>query len=178
MFLTSDRYAGNVALSVEGLPSTWSGSFDPSDSVTIAADGTANVMLNVIVPQAAEATTATITVRATPSPPSVSRTRTASMTVQNEFVIRIAAGTGSGNHGFPAAVFLRPGARLTWRNDDSTEHIIHGDGIIPHQNVSGAGNGYSILLDGVGPGDTGHFYCHSHGQGTGEGNLTIIEPGP
>ena len=38
------------------------------------------------------------------------------MTVQNKMIVAIPAGTGSGNHGFPAQLTLRVGTLLSFRN--------------------------------------------------------------
>jgi len=171
--LTSQSYAGGVTLSAEGLPASWVGTFDPPGTIDLAANGTAYPTLHVAVPSNGEATTATITVRATPTGPAgPPETATAGIIVQNEFVIVIAAGTGTGDHHFPLSTLLRPGTRLTWRNDDTTvPHIIHGNGFIPHQ-ADGPGLGYSVVLPDPGQ-DT--YYCHSHGTDTGVGAITVSQ---
>jgi len=91
-------------------------------------------------------------------------TASAGMTVQNEFVIVIAAGTGDGDHHFPANTHLRPGTTLTWRNDDGpTLHIIHGVGFIPHQNTGSTALVYSVVMPNSAT-DPATFSCHSHGH--------------
>lgn len=60
------------------------------------------------------------------------------------------------------------GIQLQFTNLGPGSHVVHGDGVIPHQNTAApTPPGGSYLLHGpiLNPG-TGHVYCHLHGPST------------
>lgn len=169
--LASTNFAGPVALSVLGAPATWQVAITPSATVTLANGGTGSATVTVTIPTNGEAMSAgrilTVHASATPGDQDVSPV----VTVANEYIIPIAAGTGIGAHWGALAgttINLTSGVILTFRNDDSIGHRIHGSGSIPglpHQAATmGPGGTYS---DTLGVGLDSDVYCHDHGTGTG-----------
>ena len=71
-------------------------------------------------------------------------------------------------------VRLKAGTRLHIRNTDTIAHRIHSDAALPgfpHQPASmGPGGMYEVTLASTG---SDLFYCHDHGQGTGQVRLTV-----
>lgn len=169
--LSSDHFDGDVTLSATGVPAGWTATFEPS-TVTLADGGTGAATLVVVVPSDAAAAAATIGVDAQAAPGL--RQASAALTVANEYVVDLAAGTGSGAHAFPPNLTLKLGATVRVRNSDTTPHRVHSDGGagFPHQETSMA-QGESYLAT---PGDVGgyRFYCHDHGDGLGATALTVV----
>ena len=102
-------------------------------------------------------------------------TRSLTLTVANEYVLQIPAGTGSTGAHWSAAggslLLLRAGTRLTIVNADGTPHSVHTGDLIPgfpHQPGSmSLGQQFSHTLSA----GEDVIYCHDHGTATGQ--LTI-----
>lgn len=173
--LTSTGATGPVALSLTGAPAGWQATFSPSATPTLVAGSTTNVTVAVSVPSNATAAPSgqALSVRAALGSDVIARSVT--LTVSNEYVLTIPAGTGSSGAHWSAAggsvLLLRAGTTLTIRNADGTPHSVHTDDDIPgfqHQQGSMTlGQEFSNVL-GVGE-DV--IYCHDHGTATGQ--LTI-----
>ena len=172
--LASSDFDGTVDLAVTGAPAGWAVTLDETSvdlgdgtpvivegPVTIASDGAA-------APAGQE-----LTVTATGAPGT--RSVTIDITVADEYVLPIAAGTGDGPH-WPdhagGVIALRVGTTLRVRNDDATFHRIH-----PEENIDGfahqpesmaAGGSYLAVIGGTG---TEAIYCHDHGHAD---HVTIV----
>lgn len=164
-------FSGPVTLAATGLPASWTVTFTPA-TIDAVDGGTAASEMKIVIPPNGDAvaTGQTLTVETTAAPGA--HTATASLTVANAYTFAISTGTGIGAH-FGAMsgglLRLRAGSTLKILNSDGTGHRIHaGGGVFPHQdNVMAQGESYTVIVaDGS---DT--FYCHTHGQGTGEVNV-------
>ncbi len=95
-------------------------------------------------------------------------------TVANQVTVNIAAGTGMGNHlSLPATnapIRIRQGTKIVFHNADGIQHVIHGNGGIPHENTAagGAGTDYTVT-----PSGDATWYCHSH-EGSGMSRPVLI----
>lgn len=161
-------FSGPVTLAAAGAPASWTVTFSPA--TVEAIDGaTAAATMTVAIPSDGDAAIAgqALTVNATGAPGA--RSASTTLTVADEYTVTIASGTGAGLHWGPMAgglLRLRAGSTLQIRNSDGTGHRIHSDGgVFAHQdNVMAQGESYTVTVaDGA-----DIFYCHTHGQGTGE----------
>jgi hypothetical protein len=167
----ASAFSGPVTLAASGAPDSWTVTFTPP-TVTAVDGGTVASEMKIVIPPngdpAAAGQTLTVDASGAPGP----RTATATLTVANEYTFAINPGTGEGIHWGPmngGLLRLRAGSTLHITNSDTIGHRIHaGGGVFPHQdNTMGPGESYTVqILDGS---DT--FYCHDHGQGTGEVNV-------
>ena len=69
---------------------------------------------------------------------------------------------------------INAGTMLRFINYDTAPHRVHSDGGagFPHQDFDmGPGQEYDVTPTGTST--TYRFYCHSHGESTGETNLTV-----
>ncbi len=172
--VTSSHFAGPVTLAATGAPAGWVVAVQPT-SVTVADGGTATATVTVRVPSNGAPAPAgqTLTIAATGA--AVTASSAAALTVTNDYVIGVGP-AGAGTHWGAmngGVIRIKAGTRLHIRNDDTTAHRIHtggGVGGFDHQGANmGPGGSYDVTpTDGS---DT--FYCHVHGQGTGEVNLVI-----
>lgn len=170
--LTSDNFEGPVTLAVTGLPASWTAELSPTMVVLGVDSDTAIVALTITVPSNGDpATDAVIGVDAQAAPGL--RQASSLMTVANEYIHAIPAGSGTGQHQFPGRIDLKLGASLRVLNSDTTLHRIHSNGGpgFPHQEGSmGQGEAYVVTPEDVGDYT---FYCHDHGEGTGVTNLVV-----
>lgn len=179
--LTSTGLAGVVSLSVTGAPGTWTVT-PPSNPVNLTANGQTIADVVVTIPSNGDAAPSgrTLTIEATVA--SHSDTAQTVVTVANQFIAPIAVGANSaGGHWGALAgttIHLNTGTLLTFRNDDTTSHLIHAGTSLPglqHQNTSGPGiapgGTYDQTLTGTG---TDLVYCHLHA--TPADNIRITVP--
>jgi len=170
--LTSSNFEGPVTLTATGLPASWTAEFSPP-SPTLELDGSTIVALTITVPANADAAPTGMTIGVDALAEPGLRQASSVMTVANEYVLSIPAGTGTGSHQFPGRIDLKLGATLRIANGDTTLHRIHSNGGpgFPHQETSmGQGEAYVVTPEDVG----GYlFYCHDHGEGTGVTNLVV-----
>jgi hypothetical protein len=164
-------FTGPVELAAVGAPDSWNVTITPS--TVDAVDGTtATAMVRVVIPPNGDAaeTGRALAIHATATPGA--QNADMMITVANEYDFPIAAGTGTGAHWGSMSgglMRLRAGTTLKIQNNDTIPHRVHsGGGVFPHQDASmGPGASYTVVVqDGS---DT--FYCHDHGQGTGEVNV-------
>lgn len=168
--LTSERFVGPVELALTGAPESWNVRFEPSATATLAYDGTAVVDLIIEIPSNGEAGEIALAIDAVAAPGL--RTQATALSVANELIIDIAAGTGSGAHPFPSRVDINVGTSVSIRNSDGTAHRIHSDNGnegFPHQpDNMGQGEAYTFTVTGTGE---LNYYCHIHEVVAGVGQL-------
>jgi len=140
-------------------------------TLDLAAGETATVQVAVKIPTDAGAISPTLKVDLASG--AVTADVSSAFTVANTYTLTIPAGTGnSATHaGLPspnAPLRLKAGAKVTFDNADSITHVIHGNGGIPHENLSlgAAGTSYTVTLT-----NDATWYCHSH-----EGNTQPLRP--
>lgn len=169
--VSATDFSGPVALTAAGAPASWTVSITPA-SVEVVDGGSATATVRVVIPANGDAATAgqALAVNATAAPGAQSTSAT--LTVADQYTVSIGAGTGTGAHWGAMSgglLRLRAGSKLRILNSDVTGHRVHaGGGVFAHQdNIMAQGEAYTVTVqDGS---DT--FYCHTHGQGTGEVNV-------
>ncbi|HVK72532.1 MAG TPA: hypothetical protein VM734_04405 [Kofleriaceae bacterium] len=173
--MSATNFSGPVTVAAGGVPASWQIAITPT-TVDLIDGGTAMASVEITIPPNGEAAPdgATLTIEATGAPGN--RSGTAMMTVANEYVFSVAAGTANGVHWGAmngGLVRLKSGTKLVIKNDDTTGHRIHTNGGISgfgHQGATMApGASYAVT---VGDGSD-NFYCHDHGQNTGTVNVTV-----
>ena len=164
-------FSGPVALVAAGAPDSWNVTITPA-TVDVIDGSTVTATVRVVVPPNGEAATTgrALAINATGAPGAQSTQ--AMLTVANEYTFPIAAGTGQGAHWGSMSgglLRLREGTTLKILNSDTIGHRIHaGGGVFDHQGATMApGASYTVTV--AAGSDT--FYCHDHGQGTGEVNI-------
>lgn len=163
-------FSGAVTLAVSGLPSSWNVQFSPAATVDVPRDGVANATMVVSIPTDAEAAAASASLVADAS--AGQRTAPIELLVKPELVVRIppnALDNPSMSFGGSLRVrYFAPGTKITWVNDDTINHRIHGNGAggLEHQaeNLQPGGS-YSVILTAPGVYEYG---CHIHPQMTGQ----------
>lgn len=91
-------------------------------------------------------------------------TTTSAFTIAKQLTINIPAGTGTtSNHLMlpspNAPIRVRAGTKIVFHNADGTNHVIHGNGGIPHENTAlGQPNTDYVVT----PSGDATWYCHSH----------------
>jgi cysteine-rich repeat protein len=132
-------------------------------SVTLAADATEIVTIRVAVPTDTAGLTGSVNIDVTGAPEAL--TQSAAVTVANQYVLVIPAGTGANiphaNVG-PINLRLRAGAKLIFSNQDTIAHRIHGPGgSFPHEEAGGGqpGGAYEVS-----PTQNATWYCHTHNE--------------
>ncbi|KAB2904392.1 MAG: hypothetical protein F9K40_06965 [Kofleriaceae bacterium] len=164
-------FSGPVQLAAAGLPESWNVTITPA-TVDVIDGATVTATVTIVIPPNGEAAEAglALAIDATAAPGAESAE--AMITVANAYTFPIASGTGTGAHWGAMAgglLRLREGTRLEILNSDSIGHRIHaGGGVFDHQGATMApGASYTVTV--AAGSDT--FYCHDHGQGTGEVNI-------
>ena len=182
--VVSDRFVGPVTLSAANFPDSWQVSFSPSETVNLAANGTAAVTMSVVVPSDAEAMTALVQVSGD-ADGGITKQAAISLAVANEYIVAIPAGTGGGSHPFPGTLDTLLGATVIFVNYDGSQHRIHSDGDangFPHQSSAGMapapgdgspGGTYEVTVTRA---SSTQYYCHEHGAGSNVGRLSVSDP--
>lgn len=149
-------------------------------SVTLAANGTSNVMYSLKVPSNATGTDLTGTIKFDVSSSAGSKAITATVAIAAVFTTVYAAGLSNNRAAHPdrgLSIPVKKGAKLRFTNADGTVHITHGDGVFPHestgQNGGLAGKTYEVLTADIDVGKTGRLGCHSHDVDAGYATFTI-----
>ncbi|MEZ4402286.1 MAG: hypothetical protein R3B06_19835 [Kofleriaceae bacterium] len=173
--LTSSHFAGPVTVAATGAPAGWSVEVLPA-TITLGDGGTATAQVKVTVPSNAPAAPAGQDLAISATAPAYSASGSAALTVANEFTLNIGQAGGGIHFGAMngGVVRLRAGTLFHIKNDDTgTAHRIHtggGIGGFDHQGSDMApGGSYDVTPTG----GSDSFYCHDHGQGSGEVNLVI-----
>lgn len=161
--ISSENFAGPVTLDLVGALDTWEVLYTPSQTIDLAANQTASVVVSLQVPTNGVAGTGALTFAL--SGELGTRAGNAQMNVANQITFAIPAGAGEGNHNMAGAMLVREGTNLIWTNNDTIEHQIHSS---PHGDSFGPGASYSFAAE-LG---TEEAYCHDHAGGSG--TLTIM----
>ncbi len=168
----SGGFDGMVQLTVEGMPAGLTATFTPPGAMMA---GTAPMTATMTITSASDATpnnTMPLTVTAT----SGTITSSAALTIdlKAELLVTIATGVNVGSSGSPNStafgssslpvLFVSPGTKVTFVNEDNINHEIHSDGSLGIQHEGGplmanAGNSYTQTFNGKG---TFNFRCHIH----------------
>lgn len=172
--VTASHFSGPVTLAATGAPAGWAVTVQPT-SVTLADGGSATATVKVRVPSngTPAPTGQALAIAATGA--AVSASGDAALTVTNDYLVGVGQ-VGGGTHWGAmngGTIRIKAGTRLHIRNDDTIAHRIHtggGVGGFDHQGTSmGPGGSFDVTpTDG-----SDIFYCHDHGQGTGQVNLVI-----
>jgi len=165
------NFAGPIALTAMGAPANWTVAIEPA-TVTAVSGGTVAATMRVTIPANGDPAIAGQALMVNASGGPGAQSASATLTVANEYTVAITAGTGTGAHWGAMSgglLRLRAGSTLHITNNDTIPHRIHaGGGVFAHEPTAmGPGQSYTVTVqDGS---DT--FYCHEHGQGTGEVNV-------
>jgi hypothetical protein len=150
----------------------WTITANPA-TVNLTAGGTATVQLSVKVPTDAAALTPDLKIDLAGS--AVTASVDSAFTIAKILEIDIEAGTGTGapHTKLPAPnapIKVRSGTQLVFHNGDNIQHVIHGDGGIPHENtgLGGAGTDYKVTIT-----NDATWYCHNH-EGSGTARPVLI----
>ena len=176
--VSSTNYAGTVELAPQGVPESWNVRLEPSATVTLEQNGTAEATMVIEIPTTASAETATVSVQS--SSELGQRTASTELTVENTLVIPIDQGTNDGAHKF-TEVALRVGTQVTFVNYDGIPHRIHAGAeragfphqsgmMLPAEQPGSEGGSYSVTITEAG---NFGFYCHFHGRGSDQGRLSV-----
>ena len=173
--LTSSHFTGAVNLAATGAPAGWVVTITPTSlSLTDGGSGTATVKVRVPSNGTPAPTGQALTITATGA--GVSGTGPASLAVTNEYIINVGSGAGGGTHWGAmngGTIRLKAGTRLHIRNDDIIAHRVHTGGGVAGFDHQGSDMGPGGSFDVTPTSGSDIFYCHDHGQGTGEVNLVI-----
>lgn len=174
--LTSSHFSGPVTLAATGAPASWTVAITPP-SIDLTDGGTGRATIKLTVPPNGDGAPAGQAIDVVGSATPGQRSATSTVTVENVYTLAIGTPGAQGQHfGTMAGGQLRMkrGAKLRIMNTDAVAHRIHSDAGVngfPHQPSSmGAGAAYEVTLSSTG---TDQFYCHDHGQGTGQVRLTV-----
>lgn len=175
----SGGFSGDVAVSAAALDSTGAAvtgyTLTPSaPSVTLTADGTATVSLDVKIPTDAGVLDPTIKLSLSSSAAPVDVT--SAFTVAKQITILFDAGTGAAapHTGLPqpnSRLNILSGTKIVFHNGDTIAHRIHGDGGIAHeQNDLAPGGDYTVTVT-----QSADWYCHDHENSTSDVRLVNVE---
>jgi len=169
---------GPVTLAVVGAPASW-GLTVPT-GLTLTANGQIPAVVDFQIPSNGDAAASGQLVKIAATSGSTTDTARTVVTVADEFVVPIKLGANSsGGHWGTlqnTTTHLRLGTTLSFRNDDSTGHIVHANAHIPgiaHGNTgapTAPGTKFSQVVAGMG---NDVIYCHSH---TGVDSLMFAVP--
>ncbi|HVV85716.1 MAG TPA: hypothetical protein VHE35_21805 [Kofleriaceae bacterium] len=170
------HWSGPVALAADGAPASWTVAIDPP--TVDAADGVpVHATVHVTIPTNGDGAPSgqALTIHASGDPGV--RAASSTVTVDNVYILAIGTPGASGQHFGALAggqLRMKRGARLRITNTDAIPHRIHSDAGVDgfaHQDSSmPSGQAYEVTLQSTG---SDLFYCHDHGQGTGEVRLTV-----
>ena len=180
--LTSEGgYTGEVQLQAQGLPPSWVATFTPP-TATVAANGSTSVQLRIDIPTLADARMAPLVIAAA-GPGGSGAVMPLAVNVAPEVIIHIPPGAlNMGVNAFGTAPtqvrYLAPGTKVTWKNDDSIQHRIHGPGTngFTHQldnDMLKPGGSYSVTITAAANFD---YFCHTHPSM--KGRLEVMLPPP
>ena len=173
---SASAFTGRVTLAASGAPASWAVTITPP-ALELVDGGDASATVELRVPTNGDGAPAGQVITITGSAAPGTRTATSTVTVEDVYTLAIGTPGAQGQHFGALAggqLRMKRGARLAIMNSDSVPHRIHSDGAVQgfrHQNASmAAGATYEVTLGSTG---SDVFYCHDHGQGTGEVRLTV-----
>ena len=105
--------------------------------------------------------------------------------IEPRYTITYIDGTGAtiAKHAMEGMAFtVVRGTVLRFHNDDTTvdQHVIHGDGVFPHQDPRNdlatqvKGDNYDVPTIGIAPGGSGQLGCHNHGNAATYSTITVM----
>ncbi|MBK9070511.1 MAG: hypothetical protein IPL79_05860 [Myxococcales bacterium] len=155
--------AGNIALTATGVPAGWTASVVPA-----SVSGTEATEVHLVVQVPTNATASAYQLGVSASGSGASQAVVAPVTVQNQLDLSIASG---GVHSFSGVVYVKAGAQLLIKNNDTVNHQVHASAPLQHQGSPMAPGGTYTQT----PGGAGQVtvYCHIHGQGSGALNIIV-----
>lgn len=171
----AQHFDGPVTLTASGAPASWAVTITPA-TVNVVDGGSATATVKVVVPSNGDAATAGMPLTISGSSTVAgAHDGTATMTVAKEYIVGL-VGSGTGPHWGAlrgGLVRVKTGTLVRFLNNDTTGHRVHTGGGIGGFQHEGAtmnpGSSYAVTVtDG-----SDIFYCHDHGQGTGEVNLVV-----
>lgn len=175
-------FEGGVTYAVEGLPAGVTAAFDPPSGM-VSAMTTVKLTLKT-ASDAMPANGTALTIKATSG--EISATQPLTLDVEPELLIRIAKGVPIGTGANPnrtafggveelPTIYVAPGTKVTWINEDGINHQIHSNGTlgIQHQGgpITANGGAYTDTLTGAG---TLEYRCHIHPNMRGK--LVVATP--
>ena len=172
-----NNFAGAVTVTPTLLNGTtalngWTITADPA-TVNLAAGASMPVQLSVKIPTDAAALTPDLKIDLAGG--SATASVDSAFTIAKVLEVDIDAGTGtsSPHTKLPSPnspIRVRSGTQLVFHNGDNIQHVIHGDGGIPHENTSlgGAGTDYKVTVT-----NDATWYCHNH-EGSGQARPVLI----
>ena len=176
--LVSTDLAAAVTISVTGAPATWTVT-PPASPVNLTANGQGNADVVITIPTNGDPAVSGQALTVHASGGGHDHTAAPVVTVANQFIIPVLRGATAGGSHWPwpnnTTFHLNVGTLVTFRNDDTTSHIIHSNGGlgIAHQNVSGPGTppGGTYEQTTSVAGST-VVNCHSHASD----NINLVIP--
>jgi plastocyanin len=170
MVIPNDGFNGNVVYSVDGLPTGATATFDPAAGIISAA-----TTVKLTIKTAGDATVGAnnaLNVKAVSG--TISGAAPLTLSVLAELLVSIPKGVDIGTSAAPnltafgaqsiPTIFVAPGTKVTFVNDDTINHEIHSDGTLGIAHEGGplqanAANTYTQTFNGKG---TFNFRCHIH----------------
>lgn len=169
-----DGFAGTVSVNasvLDGTTALTGFTLTPSPaSVTLEPGMSQQVELKVTIPTDAAALSPSLKIDL-----GNGVTTTSEFTIAKQVTVTIPAGTGTGGNHLMlpapnAPIRIRTGTKMIFRNADGANHVIHGNGGIPHENTAlGQPNTDYVVT----PTDDATWYCHSH-EGTAIARPVIV----
>lgn len=169
------HFDGTVELAATGAPTNWIVEITPAIvTVTDGVPATATVKVRVPSNGDAAPTGQTVSIDGS-STIAGAESGTAALTVAKTYIFPL-SGYGTGGHWGALRggnVRVQAGTLVRYQNNDTIGHRIHAGGGIggfAHEpNTMNPGQTYDVTVtDG-----SDNFYCHDHGQGTGEVSLIV-----
>jgi plastocyanin len=163
-------FDGNVIYSLEGAPTGVTATFNPPGGMV--SQPTTTVMTLKTASDAMPGTGTALTIKATSG--TISGSTPVTLDIKAELLVTIAKGVNIGTSAAPnltafgaqtmPTIFVAPGTKVTWVNEDSINHEIHSDGTLGIQHEGGplmanGANQYTQTFNGTG---TYNYRCHIH----------------
>jgi len=170
-------FAGTVTIApsvMDGTTAVTGWTLTPNPATVTLTDGSSQtVQLSVKVPTDTASLAPSVKVDLTSS--AATATVSSAFTVAKQVTILIASGTGTGapHTGLPSTntpLRIRTGTKLVFHNADGIQHVIHGDGGIPHENTAAGqpNTDYTVTVS-----NDATWYCHDH-EGSGTARPVLI----
>jgi len=168
--LASTGLAGGATVTVTGAPANWTVT-PPGAPVNLTANGQALADVIVAIPSNGDAAPSGDTLAIAATIGANEHVAKAVVTVANEFVAPIQLGAIGGAHWGSISgdtIHLSVGTLVTFRNNDTTLHVIHAGGSIgiAHQNVSGGTLPGGVYQQTISTFGSDKIWCHVHASDT------------
>jgi plastocyanin len=148
-----------------------------SATVNIAENGTGSAVATLQIPGNATALTGKVKIDVVSSLGTVSKT--SDVTALKQITLNITE-SPQGACVYPTTnkdITIKTGTKVRFTNKFTTQDniIIHGNGVVPHENIAAGGNGpngaYELTFNTAG---NGSWYCHSPGPDLGNNNPKVV----